>query len=169
MKRRVVYDLETTSLKPWEGEIICIGLMDVNKEATTVIREGSEEETVRKFVEYCQDNKVEEVIGYNISFDDRYIFAKCLKYEINCDYFFNETWHSDIMEDMKTPVKMYSSNNPGGLDDWVYYLFDEEKSEENGDVPEMYENGEIERIMDYCRKDVELTYKLWKRVQRVLN
>lgn len=168
MKRRIVYDIETTSLKPWNGEIICIGIKDVNKEKTAVIRESSEEATVQKFIDYCQENQVEEVIGYKVDFDDRFVFAKCLEYQIPCSQFFEDAYHVDLMQKLKTPVQMYSSNNPGGLDDWVYYLFDENKSEENGEVPEMYENDEIDRIKKYCRKDVELTYQLWNRINTVL-
>lgn len=164
----LVYDIETTGLKPWKDKVICIGLKDVRNDRTTVVMEDTEEETVTKFLQYCHSQGFDKVVGYNVSFDDRFIWAKALKYGIPCRRFFVDAYHEDLMSRMKTPVDMYSSNNPGSLDDWIYYLFGEEKSEDNGSVPRLYERGEVERIKDYCEKDVEVTWKLWDRIETVL-
>lgn len=169
-ERVLVYDLESTGLDPWSSALFCIGLKDVQKDRTNVIREDCEEEMVRKFIRYVNRRNFDKVVGYNIGFDDRFIFAKCMKYDIRANGFFHsyETERVDLMDKMQLPYSSYCMNDSGSLDDWVQYLFGEEKSEDNGDIPAMIERGEYDKVESYCEKDVELTYKLWKRVQSVL-
>jgi len=166
----LVYDLESTGLSPWEDEIICIGVWDSESEEVQVFWEDSEEETVRRFVKFVRRNGFDEVVGFNVSFDNRFVMAKCLKYQIPIGFFFNaeeSPYHRDLMQELRNPVNMYSSNNSGGLDDWTSYLFEDNKEEENGDVPRLYEKGEFERIECYCRADVLRTKDLFLRMRSV--
>lgn len=167
MKDNLVFDIETTSLKPWKGRIICIAMKDVKHDKTYVYQSENEQELVRKFVSYCNRRNFDQVIGYNVTFDMRYVFGKAAKYRIKAPDFFNTHYH-DLMQVMKSVRPMYSTNQPGTLDDWAKYLLDDEKLLQTENVPELYKQGEVEKINKYCRKDVELTYRLWKRTQQVL-
>lgn len=69
---------------------------------------------------------------------------------------------------MKQVGYRYSSNNSGGLEDCIKLFFGEEKLMENGSVPEKYEEGKIDEIVEYCEQDVEVTAKLWKRANSVV-
>lgn len=168
--RVLIYDIETEGLNPWEDDLFCIGVKDVQNNRTFVIREETERETVRKFISFVSRRNFDTVVGYNIGFDDRFVFAKCLKYNIQTNGFFQvyETDRIDLMDKMQLPYKSYSTNDSGSLDDWTEFLFGEEKSEDNSDIPAMIDNGDYRTVEDYCEKDVELTYRLWKRVSSVL-
>lgn len=167
MTRRLVYDIETTGLEPWKDKIICIGVADLKSDEINLFQNEDEEKLVKEFIKYVKAKEFDKVIGYNVSFDNRFIMAKCLDYKINCGFFFDQPYHIDLMNKVQNPVDMYSRNSSGSLDDWVRYLFSDGKSEDNGDIPEMYEKGQLDKIKDYCKKDVRITAKLWRRLNRV--
>ncbi|MCK4827840.1 hypothetical protein KA005_69570, partial [bacterium] len=50
---------------------------------------------------------------------------------------------------------------------WASYLLGEQKLYNNRQIPQLYLDGKIREIIEYNRKDVELTYKLWQRIQQV--
>lgn len=164
---KAVFDIETTELEPWSGEIICIGIKDVETDKTHVFRGQKEEETVRSFAKYGHRRDFDEIIGYNVIFDIRYVFAKCMKYGITAGNLFN-SHYKDLMSTMKSVKPVYNHNKPGKLNQWLVHIFEEAKMLDNEDIPELYEDGEVDKIIEYCRKDVELTYKLWERSQLVL-
>lgn len=168
---KIIYDIETTGLEPWNSEIAVISIKHIEKNQTLSIhkKQKTEKQIVEQFLEWVDGHEVTKAIGYNIPFDDRFIFAKALEYKVDASYFFSDQcYHVDLLNYMKTPKNMPNMNKPGGLDDWVVSLFGEEKLEENGDVPGLIEDGELDRVVEYCEKDVELTYRLWKRLRQVL-
>ncbi len=100
-------------------------------------------------------------------FDIRFIFARCMKYEIQATKFFSATF-TDIMTILKSVRSIYSYNKAGNLESWLTFLFNEGKTLDNGKIPELYKNGKIQQIIEYNKKDVELTSNLWKRICLVL-
>jgi DNA polymerase elongation subunit (family B) len=168
MSRKCVIDIETESLDPKEGRIICIGIKDVECQSAEVFYDDDEIEMLRRFLEYFHGKKFDQIIGYNILFDLRYIFARCLKYRIYSNGFFRSL-HVDLMLIMKSVKNVFSMNKPGTLEEWSQFLFGESKLETAESVPVLFTKGEIQRIIDYNRKDLELTYQLWKRIQEVLS
>ncbi len=165
--KRCVLDIETTGLEPWKDRIVCIGIRDVDEPKTVVFLDEKEEALMKRFSAYCERKQFKEVIGYNISFDMRFLFVKCLKYELKAGGLFLSTF-TDVMDNMRAVRKMYSYNKPGKLQDWVQFLFGTSKLEKGDAVAKLFENREFTRIIDYNRQDVDLTYQLWKRIQVVL-
>jgi uncharacterized protein YprB with RNaseH-like and TPR domain len=168
MNKKCVIDIETESLEPTQGRIICIGIKDVGSGEAKVFYDDTEAEMLRRFLSYFHDNGFNEIIGYNILFDLRYIFARCLKYRLYSNGLFRCP-HIDLMLIMKSVKNVFSMNKPGTLGEWSKFLFDEDKLEKGGDVPELFKDGKIKQIMDYNEKDVELTFQLWKRIQEVMS
>jgi DNA polymerase elongation subunit (family B) len=168
---KIVLDIETASLSPTEGRIICIGIMESNSGEYIAFCDPDEEEMVRRFISYSESNGFKEIIGYNLLFDIRFIFAKCLKYEIPARRFFSLRY-TDLMMILKSAGRrIYNFNKPGTLDEWSNFLFDDRKVSDSSTLPTLYQEGKIgiEEVVEHNRKDVELTYRLWKRIRYVLN
>jgi len=168
-KNRVcILDIETQSLDPKEGRIICIGIKDINNGKLIVFYHDDEREMIKKFLDYYKRKGFTEIIGYNILFDVRFIFAKCLKYNLTAHEFFTSKF-TDLMWIMKSVVKCYSYNKPGTLGEWVEFVFGSGKMPLCDSVTNLYKQGKISEIIRYNKWDVEITYRLWKRINKVLN
>jgi DNA polymerase elongation subunit (family B) len=163
-----VLDIETEDLDPKLGRIICIGAKDVSSKETKVFHNKHEEVMLKDFLNYFCERGFREIIGYNILFDIRFLFAKCLKYKLNANGLFSCKF-TDLMLIMKSVRKMFSYNKPGKLGEWTFYLFGEGKIELPDKIDELYRQGRIKEIAEYNEKDVDITYKLWKRIRSVLD
>lgn len=166
--KKCVIDIETTALHPTEGRIICMGIMDVDTGETVVFQREDEAWMIIDFLNYFRKKQFEEIIGYNVVFDIRFIFGRCLKHGLMAPWFFSSRYN-DLMHTMKSVKPIWSMNRPGTLGQWTEFLFgDDGKMKLDEDVLTMYNNGDIEKIVEYNRVDVEVTYKLWKSVNKVI-
>jgi len=168
MNKKCVLDIETESLDPKEGRIICIGTRDIESSKTIVFYDENEKQMIKDFLEYFHDKGFNEVIGYNILFDIRYIFARCLKYNLFSNGFF-KTFYTDLMNIMKSVKNVYSMNKPGTLNEWTEFLFGAGKVPLPDSICNMFEQGKISEIIEYNKRDLEITQMLWERVEKVLN
>lgn len=168
MNKECILDIETESLDPKEGRIICVGIKDVETGKTNVFYHDDEKEMLKAFLEYYKGRNFTEIIGYNVLFDIRFIFAKCLKYNLSANGFFSATF-TDLMTIMKSVRRIYCYNKPGTLEEWVEFVFDDGKMPLSDSIGKLYEKGRITDILNYNKRDVELTFRLWKRVDKVLN
>ncbi len=165
--KRCVLDIETEGLEPWKDRLICIGCRAVDGKKTFVFFEDDEKTTLEQFLAWFNRNGFNEVIGYNLSFDMRFLLAKCLKYEIPAPELFNALF-TDVMDNVRAVRKMYSYNKPGKLDDWLQYIFGIGKLEKTGSIKNLYGRHEFTRIINYNKQDVEMTLALWQRIRIVL-
>lgn len=163
-----IIDIETESLDPKEGRIICVGAKDTETGKTTVFYHDNEKEMLRAFLEYYKRKEFNEIVGYNILFDIRFIFAKCLRYGLAANGFFSSTF-TDLMSIMRSVRRIYCYNKPGTLEEWIEFVFDDGKMPLSDSIGKLYEKGRITDILNYNKRDVELTYRLWERVEKVLN
>ncbi len=161
-------DIETESVTPTDGRIICIGVMDADTEKVVVFHDPDEKLMLARFVGYYERNGFEEIVGFNVLFDVRFLFAKCLKYGIPSRRLFSSKF-TDLMMTLKSVRNIYNFNKPGTLNEWVSFLFNEVKSLDASTVPLLYSQGKIQDVIEYNKKDVELTHKLWKRIRLVLD
>jgi hypothetical protein len=70
---------------------------------------------------------------------------------------------------MKSVRRIYCYNKPGTLEEWVEFIFDDGKMPLSDSVSKLYEKGRLTDILNYNKQDVELTYRLWERVQKVFS
>ena len=168
MNNKCVIDIETEDLEPTQGRIICIGVKDCQTGKTTVFYYDDEEEMIKTFLEYYKKKGFTEIIGSNGLFDIRFIFAKCLKYGLAANWFFSATF-TDLMSIMRSVRRIYCYNKPGTLEEWVEFVFDDGKMPLSDSIGKLYEKGRITDILNYNKRDVELTYRLWERVEKVLS
>lgn len=185
-KKALVIDIETTGLKPWEGKIFAIGVLDPQKaiEGVTVFVDDDEEQLMKDFINFYQTNGYNELIGFNVSFDLRWMFAVAMKYRQTAAELFNANLR-DVSQVLKQVQEafVYGFNRPGTLDEWSFYLLGVEKIVPYGPDPtpeeleikkkwnktelthkrlnEAFEKRDWETITGYNARDVEITYSLW--------
>jgi len=171
VKRSMVLDMETTGALPWDSRIICIGAKDAalfDQEPVVFFHED-EKVMVTDFLNWFTAGGFNEIIGYNVSFDFRFIFSRCLFYQIQAPDFFAADLY-DMMNVMKQVKQAYvfGFNKTGPLEDWMQFLWNEHKAMTIEELLEAYARKEYEPILDYNRQDVEYEFTLWLLVQYVL-
>lgn len=167
--RKCILDIETTSFIPWDGgRIICIGIKDIESGEIVIFYDENEETLLIRFFQYFNKMNFCEIIGYNISFDIRFIFSRCLRFRLPSYGFFTVS-HVDLMMILKGVTKGFNYNQPGSLNDWTKFIFNKKKLFENTEIPALYQQRKLSEILEYNRHDVELTYELWKRIMLVLH
>jgi hypothetical protein len=146
---KCLIDIEVTSFSPWEnGRIIVIGIRNIQTGETKIFSDTSEETLLMEFLRYYNKLQFQQIIGYNVSHDVRYIFSRCLKYNIPAPMLFNSK-QTDIMKILKSVKGGYDYNKPGTLDQWSQYLLNRSKMFCNTDIPSLYEAGRIDEIIKY--------------------
>lgn len=167
MTKKCILDLETECIDPKVGRIICIGIMDVETKESKVFAYPNEEMMVKNLISYFNRMKFTEIIGFNVLFDIRFLFAKCLKYKISARRLFS-TKFTDLMVIMKSTRNMFSLNKAGTLDEWCEFLFRKRKTLNPENVSLLYQGGGIDEIVEYNKNDLEMTFRLWERIDYVM-
>lgn len=166
--KECVIDIETTTFTPWEqGRIICIGVLDVETKKANMFHDQSEETLLIRFLRHYKKNQYRLIIGFNISYDLRFLFSRCLKFNIPAPYLF-KTKSYDLMLALKSVNPGYNLNKPGTLDEWSKAILGRRKLFSNKQIPEMYFAGRLDDIVEYCENDLDLEYQLWKKISFVL-
>ena len=167
--RSVVIDIETTGPEPYDSRIITIGVVDIrNPENIISFTNEDEELMVKEFIAWFELNGFDEIIGYNVSFDYRFIFAKLLRYRLPSKAFMDADLY-DVMQMMKQ-AKMafvFGYNKPGTLEQWAAYLFGEKKILTFEEILIAWEEERIYDIIKHNKHDVELCLMLWALIKYV--
>lgn len=162
-----IIDIETEGLEPWKDRIVCIGIKNVDSDEIIVFFNDDEEKMLKGFVKYFDLEHFNLILGYNLMFDVRYIFARCLKYGIKNKKFF-QTQMKDIMRVLQNMEKYMGFNKPGKLDQWSECILGQRKIELSENSWEMYGKGKVKELIEYNKRDIELTSRLWERIKSVL-
>ena len=167
--KRVVIDIETTGPFPWDSRIICIVAVAIDRPDQYVVFQNEDEETmIKEFINWFESEGFNEIIGFNISFDYRFIWSRLLRYRIPSASFVNARLY-DLMQSMKQ-VKhefVFTMNKPGTLEQWVEYLFGERKVMTYEEILKAWKERRIGDIIAHCKHDVELELMLWVLIKFV--
>lgn len=166
--KKCIIDIETTSLNPWEGRIICIGLKDIQSGDAIVFQDDHEYTMLMRFFEYFNRRKFNEIIGFNIDFDLRFLTAKALKYKITSANGFFTATSTDVMAILNRYKRLNSTFRWGTLDEWSRFLLGKGKTINGASIPELYRQRRIEEIVKYNENDVEITYELWQCIHTIM-
>jgi len=171
-KKGVILDIETTGINPWDSRLICIGLKDPSQPENppTCIIDENEENVLRVFLEVFRQLGYNQIIGFNVLFDYRYIFAKCLFYRLPCKEFVDAELY-DIQQ-ILAKVKMeyvWGKVQPGTLEEWAEFLFGMKKPITYEELFELWKAKNFEAIELYNKNDVEMTFRLYNLIEYVKN
>lgn len=159
--RSCFLDIESSSHYPFYGRLIVIGIKDVVNKDVWVFHNEKECILLKEFLKFFLEKKYTTVIGYNIEHDIRYIFAKCLKYQITAGQFFHST-QIDIMDYMKAGY-----SRPGKLQEWMGGLG--RPAQRRPSIRDLYNQGRMGEIIDHNSWDLDALDLLWDRITIVMN
>ena len=163
-KLEIILNIETTTAKPWEGRIICIGVLDPNSLAPEAMNfiEETEEQTLDAFLQWFAATEYSTLIGYNVSFDYRFLYVAMQKYRKTVSRW-PEMKLYDLMQQQKQ-VKdsfVYGMNPTGKLEDWATLLLGTKPYAEQKDVYKWWKEKNIEEIVNYNSDKLVKSYFLW--------
>ena len=162
--RELIINLETTTVNPWEGRIIAIGVLDPNAlepQAANFIQE-TEEATIDEFLIWFEASPFTTLVGYNVSFDYRFLYAVLQKYRKESRKLLSMDLY-DLMQQQKQ-VKhefVFGFNKPGKLEEWATYLFGSVPYADQKQVFKWFEEGNIEEIVNFNSDKLAKAYGLW--------
>ena len=160
----LIINIETTGVKPWESRIIAIGVLDPNQlepQAMNFIEE-TEEKTLDAFIQFWKSTNYTTLIGYNVSFDYRFLYALMQKYRKTV-----ETWKEtdlyDLMQQQKQVKNefVFGFNPTGKLEEWTTYLFGTKPYAEQKQVFAWYKEKNVEEIVNFNTDKLLKAYLLW--------
>jgi len=162
-KRPVIVDIETTGLNPWESRIICIAAMDpYDPDNVITFFDLDEKVMVEEFISWFNSSNYNQLIGYNVTFDHRFVFTTCMRYRIQCPKWADaDLW--DIMEVMQRVKReyVYGTNKSGSLDNWAQLLLNKKKALDFEGILLAWKQKRYEDIINYCVEDVNMEAELF--------
>ena len=157
--------LGKTALDGTFGRILCIGYAVDDDEVDVLYNEDNEAETLRQFWELAKNSDM--FIGHNVmDFDLRFIYQRSIINNVvpSLDLNFARYRSFPIYDTMKEWVKW--SNNSIGLEPLALALGIPTPKEgiDGSQVYAFYKKGKVQDILDYCKRDVETTRAVFKRM-----
>lgn len=167
--KKLVLDIETTGIMPFDSRVICMSAMDVtNPDSIVTFQDENEEKMINDFITFFESHQFNQIIGYNTDFDYRFVFTKCMKYGVRA-VSFAEAKIVDVMDFMKKAKTDYvpTMNKSGTLEEWAEYILGRTKSLTIEQIFDLWEKREIDPVINYNREDVMMVFELWMLIQYV--
>lgn len=163
-QKELIINIETTGTKPWESRIICIGVMDPNtlEPKVTNFLEETEVQTLDAFLQWLEGTSFSHLVGYNVSFDYRFIYALMQKYRRSSAQWKNIKLY-DLMQQQKQVKDSYvfGYNPTGTLEQWATYLLGSKPYAPQKQVYKWLKEKNIDEIVNFNTDKVTKAYYLW--------
>lgn len=163
-KKPLILNIETTGLDPFTDRIICVGLQDPIQplENPFIILLDSEQEMLNALMTVITDGGYNQLVGYGLSFDFRFIFIKAMFYSVPCKEFFNMGLY-DLMQAM-AQVKMefvYFPQKAPKLTDVATFFWDYPKPFPDTDMIKYYQSGALDKVLEFASGQITRTLLLY--------
>lgn len=160
MIKTICFDVETTGLDAWYGNVItCICARDSDGDEFSVTLENcSEELLIKQFIIWIRERKDYLLITKNGKrFDIPFILARVMKLGMDyCDYkFLLDMKHTDLQLVTKKWI---------GLDDMAKLLGVGSKLGTGLDAIKYYNEKNWDELLYYCMQDVKITGAVYERL-----
>lgn len=169
-KRRLVMNIETTGYRPWEHRIIAIGLQNplVPNELPVVIMHPDEKIMLTSLFTVIKEMDYNELIGYGLSFDYRFLLIKAMKYNIDCKEFYD----MDLYDLMQAAAQgkfefMYKPQSPPKLSDLADYLWSYPKPFTDVEMIKYYAQGQFDKVIEFTSSQITRILALYLLFRRV--
>jgi hypothetical protein len=161
------------------GRVLCIGYAVDDETPKNFYNENDEKETLRQFWELISAISLQprnmqypdygvQFVGHNVmDFDLRFIYQRSIVLGIRPSYEINFARYRNypVYDTMKEWVKW--ANSSVGLD-YLAYALNVPSSKTGGidgsQVAEFFANGRVDEILEYCKRDVETTRAIYRRM-----
>lgn len=170
--------LEKTNFDGAFGRVLCIGYAVDSDSPQNFYNENNEKETLRQFWEMVSAISTEprnpqypdygvQFIGHNVmDFDLRFIYQRSIVLGVKPSYEINFARYRSypVFDTMKEWSKW--SNSSAGLEYLALALGIPSPKDgiDGSQVAEFYKQGKINDILEYCKRDVETTRAVYKRM-----
>jgi DNA polymerase elongation subunit (family B) len=156
--------VELTALTGAFGQLFCIGYA-LNDEPAEIIT-GSESEQLRKFWDLASSNK--PLIGHNIlQFDIPFLIQRSVILGVKHNFVVPKPWEKGLVFDTMVEWSSGAWNKGWNSLDVVARALSLPTSKDKlsgSQVNDFFKNGQNEDICSYCKADVELTRKIYKKL-----
>jgi len=163
--KEILINVETTDVKPWKGRIYSIAYLDLSIPGLepVVLVSDNEEELISNFLRIFEEGSYKKIVGYNVSFDYRYIFTKMMLYRMQSKAFYDADLIDvmQIMEQVKEEF-VYGFNKPGTLDEWGKALLGKGKYGSQELMLKKYIQGDFDYVTAFQKRQIELTNGLYQ-------
>jgi hypothetical protein len=161
---RLCINIETTGVLPYESRLICIGVLDPAPAEVQIMQfaNETEEATITEFVDWLNSTGYSELVGYNVAFDFRFLYALMQRYRLVCP-----AWTAMNLNDLQTQQKQVKQafvpgqNKAGTLEEWSTYLLGTVPYAKQEQVYTWLKEGNIDEILLFNEDKVVKAYMLY--------
>lgn len=169
-KKRLILNIETLGLKPWEKRIITIGIQDPLEPdiPPIIIMEEDEEMMINTLMQFITAGGYDELVGYNLSFDYRFIVLRAMFYGIALKEFADMTIY-DLMQAM-AQVKfafVYNAQKPPSLSDIADFFFSYPKPFSDLEMMKFYTSGRLDKVLEFASGQITRTLLLYSLFRNI--
>lgn len=169
-KKSLIINVETNGYNPWEHRILAIGLQDptLPEEYPIVIMLEDEELMIKALFTAMKEMGVNELIGYGLSFDYRFLFIKAMKYNIDCKEFVDCSLY-DLMQvaaQVKQAFVYYPQKAPS-LSDLADYLWGFPKPFTDIEMIKFWASGEFDKVIEFTSSQITRILALYLLSRKV--
>jgi len=156
----IVFDVETTGLKPMEDRITCISILNLEHNAPVSFYGENESLILKQFWNAIKD--VTKAISFNgDGFDIAFLIKRSLINNVRVTNLFKN--HIDLKKVVNCFFFTYNKYEKGKLTDWGKILGIKVITENGAEMIKHYEKKDWKTIKAHCEEDVMLTKALFMR------
>ena len=160
----LVINIETEGFRPWEHRIIAIGVQDPSlpDEPPKIIMGADEALMIQEFLALFKRGQYDRIIGYNITFDYRFIIMRSMRYGMPLKEFQNAKLY-DLQELMsKGRIGfVFNQQRAPKLSDLSDFLFSFPKAFSDADMLEFWATGQFDLVRQFASDQVTRTLLLY--------
>ena len=164
LEKELLINIETTDVFPWKGRIYSIAYLDLTdpNAEIKVLSGDNEEELIKMFIDWFDAGNYSKLVGFKLTFDHRYIFAKMMLYRITNKKFYDIALRDvkQILDQVKEEF-VYYPDKKGKLDDWGKMLLGRGKYGAQELMLRKYISGDFEYVQNFQIRQIELTRDLY--------
>lgn len=152
-----------------KARITCIATEKIRSKKRKVFQHENEAKLLGNFLDYFATYKPDLKVGWGCGGDEEFILGRAYVHGIRLRGFL-EPQLVDVQNIINNGGNnAWSHNKTQGLNAWSKEKYGETKIKvrEHGGASGLYMDGKIDKLKQYCKKDVELTAKHWRDIKKI--
>lgn len=163
-ERELLINIETTDVKPWKGRIYSIALLELSEPEAEpkILISNNEQELIEMFITWFDAGNYAKLVGFKLTFDYRYIFAKMMLYRITNKKFYDIKLRDvkQLLDQVKEEF-VYYPDKTGTLNDWGKALLGRGKYGSQELMLRKYISGDFDYVNNFQLRQIEITRDLY--------
>jgi len=169
-KKGIIFNIETTGFDPLNDRVIAIGLQDpLFPEANPIILMlEDEEQIISAFFEVLKLGGFNELIGYGLSFDYRFILMQAMYYGLTCKEFYD----CEIYDLMQAVAQgkfsfVYFPQKALPLSDVADFLWEYPKPFSDTEMLKYYAAGDYDKVVEFTSSQITRILALYTTFRKI--